>query len=103
MGEYYWPQGVPRNLTTDAFLQAYSTLEFRLCFDGELEEGIEKIAIYGTGPAGAEQPTHAALQLPDGRWTSKLGNCEDVTHSTANDLNGPCYGQVVCFLRRPRP
>lgn len=100
--QYYWPPNIPRDFTTDAYLQAYGTIGYRLCFDGGFEEGVEKIAIYGAGPAGAEQPTHATLQLPDGRWTSKLGSCEDVTHSTVNDLNGPCYGHVLCFLARPR-
>ena len=52
MGQYYWPDDAPRTLTRDAFLRAYSTLGFRLCFDGNLEDCIEKIAIYGKGPAG---------------------------------------------------
>ena len=102
-GQYYWPPNIPRTFTTDAFLQAYGMLGFRLCFDGILKQGVEKLAIYGKGPAGAEVPTHAALQLPDGTWTSKLGNCEDVTHTTADNLNGPCYGHVLCFLARARP
>ena len=102
MGQYYWPDDAPRTLTMDAFFRAYSTLGFRLCFDGNLEDSIEKIAIYGKGLAGAEQPTHTALQLCDGRWTSKLGNYEDVTHDTTDDVNGPCYGQVLCFLARER-
>jgi hypothetical protein len=25
-----------------------------------------------------------------------------VTHSAADDVNGPCYGQVLCFLARER-
>ena len=100
---YYWPPHVPRTFTTEALLQVYGMLGFRLCFDGVLEQGIEKLALYGKGPAGAEVPTHAALQLPNGTWTSKLGNFEDVMHTTADDVNGPCYGQVLCFLARPRP
>ena len=101
--QYYWPPNIHRAYTAAAFLQAYSSLGYKLCFDGALEEGTEKVALYGKGTAGAETPTHAALQLPDGKWTSKLGNCEDVTHTLADDVNGPCYGQVLCFLARPRP
>lgn len=99
---YYWPPGIPRVFTVDAYMQAFGTLGFRLCFDGVLEEGIQKVAIFASGPPEAERPTHAALQLPDGTWTSKLGECEDITHQTAGDVDGPCYGQVRCFLARPR-
>ena len=42
---YYWPPGIPRALTVDAYLKAYGTLGFTLCFDGTREEGVEKIAI----------------------------------------------------------
>jgi hypothetical protein len=103
MGVGYWPSTVARSVTTAAFLQAYATLGFKLCFDGTLRQGIEKIALFGKGPVGAEVPTHAALQLASGEWTSKLGPFEDITHATVDAVRGPVYGQVVCFLERPRP
>lgn len=102
-GAGYWPPGVARAETTQAFLLAYGTKGFTLCFDGALEPGIEKIALFGKGPAGAEVPTHAALQLENGRWTSKLGPLEDIEHDIAGAVNGPVYGAVICYLARPRP
>ena len=99
----YWPPAVPREATTAAFLQAYGTLGFKLCFDGTPEAGFEKIALYGTGALGAETPTHAALQLETGEWTSKLGNFEDIKHVAASDVTGPVYGTVICYIARPRP
>ena len=103
MGVRYWPRTVPREVTLNAFVQAYGTLGYRLCLSGgALEAGIQKLALYGKGP-GAEIPTHTALQLDDGTWTSKLGACEDVTHDTARDVEGPAYGRVICYLSRPRP
>ena len=99
----YWPPNVPRSETTQAFILAYGTLGFALCFDGTLEPGIEKIALYGKGPRGAEVPTHAALQLESGQWTSKLGPFEDVNHTTVEAATGPVYGRVMCYLSRPRP
>ena len=99
---YYWPPSAPRTWTLDALVQAYGTLGFKLCFDGGLEQGLEKVAIYAKGQVGNEVPTHAALQLRDGTWTSKLGNCEDINHHTSGDVNGPEYGQVFCFLVRLR-
>lgn len=98
----YWPAGVERAETRQAFLGAYGKLGFVPCEDGAVEPGIEKIALFGRGPAGQETPTHAALQLETGEWTSKLGPLEDVTHSAVEDVCGPVYGRVICYLSRPR-
>ena len=100
---YYWPPGIPRAETFDAFIRAYGTLGFNLCFDGKLEQGIEKIALFGRGESGAEIPTHAALQLESGLWTSKIGVFEDISHATVDAVDGPAYGKVICYLSRPRP
>jgi len=65
--------------------------------DGSFEEGFEKLAIYGSGL----MYTHAARQLPDGRWTSKLGQHEDITHTTTEAIEGSDYGEVVQCMKRP--
>jgi hypothetical protein len=44
---------------------------------------------------------HAALQQDDGTWKSKLAGDEDIKHTLAG-LEGPAYGRVIGFLRRPR-
>ncbi len=97
-GDSYWPPGVPREETVEAFIQAYATLGYERCADGSLETGFEKIAIY----ANADGPQHAARNLESGRWTSKLGSDEDIEHRTLEALNCDLYGDVVCYLRRPR-
>ena len=106
MGIGYWPPNLNRAVSTEAFLSAYGTFGYTLCCDGTLEPGIEKIALYAKGPKGSELPTHAALQLEDGKWTSKLGDFEDIQHVTVADIEGPVYGRVICYLaraRRPAP
>lgn len=57
---------------------------YELCGDGSLEDRYEKIAIY----AKDGEPTHAARQLGDGRWTSKLGKYEDIEHDSLDALYG---------------
>ena len=100
----YWPPNVLREVTFDAFVLAFSTLGYVPCEDGAPNVGIEKIALFGTlAPDGVVVPTHAALQSEDGRWTSKLGTFEDIEHATLTALDGPVYGAVVCYLKRPRP
>ena len=98
----YWPGGVERTETKAAFVQAFETLGFVECENGDLAQGVEKIALFGNGPVGSERPTHAARQLESGNWTSKLGGLEDITHSRVDDLCGSAYGHVICFMSRIR-
>ena len=99
----YWPPNVPRDVTFDAFVLAYQTKGFNRCQDGILEPELEKVALFGRNRGdGQVVPTHAAIQLPDGRWASKLGKCEDVHHATLDALNSPAYGAPVLYLSRAR-
>lgn len=108
MNQWYWPPGVPRAVEMEALRAAFRTEGFEDCDDGSLEDGIEKIALYATSN---EKPTHAARQLENGKWTSKLGDYEDIEHETLDCLNGErnwfgriqCYGKAVGYMKRVRP
>ena len=93
----HWPVGVPRRETLDAFEAAFGTLGYTPCDNPELEKGFEKVALY-TWAAGT--PKHAARQLPDGTWTSKLGREHDIRHEL-NGVEGRDYGVVKRILKRP--
>ena len=82
----------------DAFLAGFSALGYERCNDGLLEEGFEKVAIYRL----LSEVTHMARQLSTGRWTSKIGDFEDIEHSSPSELEGEEYGVVVQYMRRPR-
>jgi hypothetical protein len=83
-GAYPWPEGVPRAVTVEAFLAAFATLNYQACETADPETGVEKLAIYCL----AGKPTHAARQLPDGRWTSKayLQTIRPETSETVREL-----------------
>lgn len=93
----YWPGGCPQETTFSAFKRAFATLGYEPCDDGRRESGYEKIVLYAVG----NEPTHAARQLSNGRWTSKLGKNVDIEHKV-KDLEGPCYGKVAIYFRRHR-
>jgi len=93
----YWPERILREESIAAFVQLFESLGYEICADGSLEAAYEKIAIY----ALEQKPTHAARQLDSGFWTSKLGVEEDIVHEKPELLDGPCYGGVVRFMRRP--
>ncbi len=95
--ESYWPIA-RRDETVSNFVEAFSTLGYSLCSNGDLEEGYEKIALYALDSV----PMHMAYQGCDGTWTSKLGTEWDIMHTSVHGLSGDTYGNVTCYLRRAR-
>lgn len=93
----YWPPGIPRLETLEAFERAYATLGYQPCADGSFETGWSRVAVYA-GTDGT--PTHAARQLPDGTWTSKLGGLEDIMHERLDQLDGVLFGAAARFFKR---
>ena len=93
----YWPDGVHRQETLTAFMDAFAQLGYTPCDDSNLEAAWDKIAVF----ARDTLPTHAPRQLPNGRWTSKLGESVDIEHDLGA-LCGSLYGQIACVMRRPR-
>ena len=83
----------------DSVVELFRAAGYEVCGDGGLEAGYEKVAIYVKDGV----PTHAARQLSDGRWTSKLGKYEDIEHDSLDALNGEGfgeYGRVELFMFR---
>ena len=93
--DYFWPDNVTRDETLHAFAQLFSNRGYEPCDDADSEVGYEKVALF----ADADGVTHASRQLPDGRWTSKLGSHVDISHEL-NLLEGDEYGHVVAIMRR---
>jgi hypothetical protein len=100
---YYWPEGLPKELpameTLGNFINAFKTVRYVECENGEFEDGFEKVAIFVNY---RNKPLHAARLLPDGSWTSKLGEGEDIRHLSLFALEGIRYGKAVAFLKRER-
>ncbi len=94
----YWPANVPREESLTAFVAAFSTLGYTPSVSSVLEPGVEKVALYATG----QTPTHAARQLPNGLWTSKLGPAIDIEHATPDAVAGGVYGEIATILGRNR-
>jgi len=97
--EYYWPDKVPNDLEVETFCLLYK-LEggFVPCSSEKPEHGFEKIAIYSDSSGDV---THVARQTKTGKWTSKLGDWEDIEHNTLDALSGDFYGEICAILKRP--
>ncbi|HLX64550.1 MAG TPA: hypothetical protein VKX17_24975 [Planctomycetota bacterium] len=96
---YYWPVDYPTSPSVNALKDAYAALGFVECDNSNLEPGFEKLAIYALN----EEYMHAARQLPNGWWTSKLGPDEDIEHQTLEALLNRDYARIACIMRRPIP
>jgi hypothetical protein len=92
----YWPPAAPYDETLRAFIIAFMGLGYEPCDAEDFEEGFDKVALFAD-----ETPlvTHMARQLPNGRWTSKLGSLEDVEHDL-RAVESADYGQVAQILKR---
>lgn len=99
VGRGYWPTGVPRIVTLDAFTVAFETLGYSVCEDELYEEGFVKIAIFVKDDGS---PTHAARQSANGKWISKCGKYKDIEHDV-NALCGPypAYGKIALYMKKP--
>jgi hypothetical protein len=92
----YWPAGLLRDESLSAFQAALASLGYSVCTGEDLEAGFEKVALFADV---AGFPTHAARQLPNGRWTSKLGELEDIERAL-HALEGVEYGLATVIMKR---
>jgi hypothetical protein len=93
----HWPFVThPFDDTVEELKRVFRTLGYEECPAANLESGFEKVALFGV----ADQYTHAARQLSDGKWTSKLGAEEDIEHESPDAVGGGIYGEVVLYMKR---
>ncbi len=97
----FWPiQTSPNDFGIGVLEQLFHALGYEDCgLDFSLELGIEKVALFGN----SLYYTHSARQLPNGKWTSKLGKAEDIEHDTPQIIAGGVYGELVQVMKRPIP
>jgi len=98
-GDYYWPTD-DRTPTVATFERAFELRGFKRCPNGDWEPGVEKVVIYTKGSGRKMEVTHAARQLGPNKWTSKMGDLEDITHDSPQNLRGPGYGKPYAYYGR---
>lgn len=91
----FWPTA-NRAVTVEVFVKTFATVGYAPTQSEYLEDGFDRVVLFGKDG----RVTHAARQLANGRWTSKLGYDVDIEHELRG-LEGPVYGRVVQILRRP--
>ena len=98
-GWSYWPDGVENSEDVSAFIKAFEKKGYVLCDNADFEKDFSKIALYIQ--PGTTDCTHAARQMRNGKWTSKLGRLNDIQHGTPYTIEGDAYGKVHCIMKVP--
>lgn len=71
--------------------------------DFSFDPALEKVVLYAkAGKHGEVECTHAARQLSDGSWSSKLGSGPLIRHASPDSLDGSSYGRPIALYVRPR-
>ena len=94
----HWPADAEQGETIAHLITLFELQRYEVCENGDLETAFEKVALF-IDADGEWQ--HAARQLPDGQWTSKMGELEDITHAHLDAVSSSDYGRVACYMRRP--
>ena len=80
----------------ESLKEAFTGLGYEQCHDRGATAGYQKVALYEA--QGRMQ--HAAIQMPNGRWRSKMGRGPVIEHRNPNSLSGGRYGQATIIMRR---
>ena len=97
--EYHRPEGLPHNSKPETYVSFFELYGYELADDETLEDGYTKIALY----VRDGEFRHVARQVSRHRWTSKVGEQEDIEHALrALEKDGPhAYGIVSIFMKKP--
>ncbi len=94
---YFWPKSVPKDYAIENYIKVFELQGYSICSDNSLEKGFEKVAVYEDQNGGF---AHVCRQIETGEWISKLGRCEDISHSSLQALADQVYGFPAHYLRR---
>jgi hypothetical protein len=92
---HYWPPGFSQDISVDTVTSIIKLHGFTVEFNPHETPVTESIAIYAKG----DDWEHFA-KYSGGVWKSKIGEDEDIEHSSPDLLEGEFYGYVVKILSR---
>ena len=95
-GISYWPPWATVDNKIESLKELFAGLEYEQCQYSNAESGYQKVALYEI--QGKFQ--HAALQMPNRPWRSKMGQGPVIEHRSPESLSGEKYGHPVVYMRR---
>ena len=95
-GINYWPPWATLTTKIESLQEVFAGKGYEQCEDSGTEAGYQKVALYEAD----NKMQHAAVQMPNGRWRSKMGRGPLIEHRTPESLSGGIYGEPTVFMRR---
>ena len=95
-GINYWPPWATRDNRMESLEEVFAGLGYEQCYDVSPEDGCQKVALYEI----QSRFQHAAAQMPNGRWRSKMGRGPVIEHRNPDSLSSGIYGNSTVFMRR---
>lgn len=93
---HWWPQGVRKDNTELALIEAFQYFGFERCDNGLSEDGYDKVALYSLNNTWQ----HAARVIDNETYHSKFGAYNDAYHGNGDVLD-KTYGTIYQFMKRP--
>jgi hypothetical protein len=82
------------------YIKLFNRHGFILTKNRDFEKNKTKIAVYISGDTVNKEFKHVARLLSNSKWTSKLGDWEDIEHDTPEALIGKSYGEEIIIMER---
>ncbi|MXZ92075.1 MAG: hypothetical protein F4Z05_11465 [Chloroflexi bacterium] len=95
-GINYWPPWATPTERTESLIEVFDGLGYEQCDDSHAETGYQKVALYEE----EGEMKHAAVQMSDGAWRSKMGQGPLIEHRSPESLSGGIYGDATVYMRR---
>ena len=90
----YWPPHATRSESIASLREVFAGLGYEQCDDSRIEDGYQKVALYELQGAW----THAAAQMPNGAWRSKMGEGPVIEHRSPESLDGGLGSTAKCIV-----
>ena len=79
----------------DSLKEACAGLGYRQGHKSHVEYGYQRVALYEV----EDKCQHAAVQMPNGLWHSKMGHGPVIEHRSPESLSGGMYGDATVYMR----
>lgn len=95
-GVNYWPPWAAETDRKESLKEVFAGLGYERCDDGRADGGYQKVALYEVNG----EMKHAAMQMPSGRWRSKMGQGPVIEHRSPDSLSNGIYGDATTYMGR---
>ena len=95
-GINYWPPWATETNRIESLKEAFAGMGYELCDHSDTEDGYQRVALYEVDG----EMKHATVQMPNGRWRSKMGQGPVIEHRDPESLSRGPYGRATVFMRK---